>query len=98
MLHITKAKGGYMVVNLGLKREVLSTTEVFKKKQSAIENIIAQARYFVCVKGQADSANGALFQDDTLKVPKCFYCYLKFDKIIKRELKGEKPNKIYKPK
>jgi hypothetical protein len=50
MLHITKAKGGYMVVNLGIKREVLATSEIIKSKTNAVANAVSQAFWFVRLK------------------------------------------------
>jgi hypothetical protein len=66
MIHIVKAKGGYMVVTLGQKREVLATSEILKTKQAAFENIYSQAYFF------SPSRSWVFAQDDTLKEPIVF--------------------------
>jgi hypothetical protein len=89
MIHITKAKGGFMVITLGLNREVLCITEIFKKKSTAIENILSQSRNFITrnlVSNELQQSNGAMVQDDTLKEPKVYFFYSKNNKAYKYEI------------
>jgi hypothetical protein len=105
MIHITKAKGGYMVINLGQKREVLATSEILKTKTNAIANAISQAHWFLSIPAPYNSvtnANGAIIQDDTGKEASVFYAYMKDGKIKRGKIAPEilKKYKIkkYQPK
>lgn len=89
MIHITKAKGGFMVVMLASNKKVLSTSEIFKTRDAAHKNIAAQ----ISVVGDRDTVIG--YQDDTTKVPQ----YWLVGTFKKRELiKTEEPFPVYKPK
>lgn len=46
MIHITRAKGGFMVVTLAKNRQPLATSEILKARRSAITNIAAQLSFF----------------------------------------------------
>ena len=79
MIHIAKAKRGYVVLYCGKNGEVLSTSEIFTTKQNAINNIAASSKnFFKFVKGDEKQSNDLkdtfVYQDDTFKTPKLFLC------------------------
>jgi hypothetical protein len=105
MIHIVKAKGGYMAITLGKKREVLATTEVFKSKQAALENVYSQSYWFPVYKSiveetaiQLERTTGVMVQDDTLTEIKFYYLYKLGSKLKKLELSQMIINKLLKIK
>ncbi|WP_407522716.1 hypothetical protein PDL71_15570 [Lacibacter sp. MH-610] len=88
MIHITKAKGGFMVVMLASNKKVLSTSEIFTTKASAHKNVAAQ----VAVMGDFDTVIG--YRDDTTKIPQ-YWLVGTFQK--RKRIKTEEPFPVYKP-
>lgn len=83
MIHISKAKKGYMVFYCGKNGEILSTSEIFTTKQSAINNIVASSRnFYKFVKEDEAKSNdlkdNVIYQDDTYKTPKLFLCTINY--------------------
>jgi hypothetical protein len=75
MIHITKAKNGYMGIITGKNGEVLSTTEILTTKENVINNIFAQAGNYVRILFyNVIYCDKFIYQDDTYKVPKIFLC------------------------
>lgn len=79
MIHIAKAKRGYIVIYCGKNGEVLSTSEIFTTKQNAINNIVASSKNFFKFILNDEKLNNELkdnfvYQDDTYKTPKLFWC------------------------
>ena len=91
MIHITKAKGGYMVVTTGKKREVLATSEILKTKQAAYQNALSQAYFF-------NHSERVFLQDDTADIPKCYGVEKKGKKIIKHNFQNVDAAKVFKVK
>ena len=83
MIHITRAKGGYMVVTLAKNKKVLSTSEMLKTKRSAFTNIASQLKLF-----RQHHVNG---QDDTGVKPIRLLVYSDGSSLVL----NEKPVKPY---
>ena len=80
MIHIVKAKGGFMNITLGKKREVLAASELLKTKQNAFKNAIAQSYFFSPFN---IPRHDIFIQDDTDKEPVCFMLSMDGKKLIK---------------
>ena len=91
MIHIVKAKGGYMVVTTGKKREVLATSEILKTKRAAYENALSQSYFF-------NYSLRVVIQDDIREIPKCYAIEKKGKKIIKYNIENDHAAKILKVK
>lgn len=84
MIHITKAKNGYMGIVAGKNGEVLSTTEILATKENVINNILAQAGNYVRILFYTIIyCDKFIYQDDTYKVPKLFLCSI--DTLTKKK-------------
>lgn len=92
MIHITKAKGGYMVVTLGQKREVLATSEILKTKQSAFENVYSQAYFFDFNRVHAFA------QDDTGELPVIYFLNKKGKKFSKTKVDSVTVSEMFRVK
>jgi len=89
MVHITKAKGGYMVVNRAKNGRVLSTSEILSTKAKCLQNISSHLKE--CMISMADHLHPvAIVQDDITE--KVFYLDRKGNKISS----GFKLEKVYK--
>jgi uncharacterized protein YegP (UPF0339 family) len=64
MIHITKSKTGFLVVNVAKNGEPLATSEVLSSKAKCWKNILAQMKLFET----GMNANFLDIQDDTLKM------------------------------
>ncbi len=87
MIHLVKAKGGFMVVTLADNGEPLATSEILTTKESAINNLLSQNRQHGGFK--------VLFQDDTARKSIIYKWTLGQKAIVKTK---KKPGKKYKVK
>lgn len=90
MIHLVKAKGGYMVVVMANNSEVLSISEILKTKKNGLVNIASQHR---CFSNHFEEVH---YQDDTLSDAKGRPVLYKMDILTlkKRVAKGI-PHKRY---
>jgi hypothetical protein len=89
MIHIAKAKGGYMVIITGKKREVLATSEILKTKQIAFRNVWAQRYWFM------PEPIYTIVQDDTGKDPICYMVQVVGKKLIRTVIKTETAQDLF---
>jgi len=95
MVHITKVKGGFMVVILGQRRKVLATSEILESKNNAILNALSVAKIMwaddlfsaeLGMKPADTNYSVCFYQDDTLESPKLIKAIYKDNKIVKKEV------------
>lgn len=91
MIHIVKAKGGYMVVTLGKKREVLATSEILKTKSTAYANALSQSYFF-------NHSERLFIQDDTSDEIRCYGIEKVGKKVVKHNIQNADAAKIFKVK
>lgn len=92
MIHIAKAKKGYIVVTIAVNREVLQTSEVLASKEKAWQNIRALLKD--CFISLADYLYpGLLVQDDTVEGSKVWVITMA-KKIEYPDIKKEKPYRV----
>lgn len=91
MIHIAKAKGGYMVIITGKKREVLATSEILKTKSAAYANALSQSYFF-------NHSERMFVQDDTAEEVRCYAVEKIGKKIVKHNVQNADAAKIFKVK
>ena len=81
-----------MVVTLGKKREVLSTSEILKTKQSAFWNAWAQMYWFT------PNGKAVIVQDDTGLQAECISIKVENKKLLRVPVKTQQVEKLFKIK
>jgi uncharacterized protein YegP (UPF0339 family) len=107
MVHLKKAKGGYMIVTIAKNGEILSTSEIIKTKQDAINNFLSQKAEmssFEFIESEIMRAiltkTYAYYQDDTGAAPAIYRIRvdLTTNKIVKKEKMRDDELKVLKIK
>jgi len=86
MIHINKAKGGYIGYVVAKNGEILSTTEIVKTKENIYKNLLAQSdeyKQILLIRKKDKSKpeghlisfeNLIILQDNTLPTAKLLFC------------------------
>jgi uncharacterized protein YegP (UPF0339 family) len=86
MIHLTKAKNGFMVVTIAENGECLNSTEVLTSRANCHINILATMDNY-------NSDNHTHYQDDAFKKPRIY----RIDIFGNRKATDFKPHPIYTP-
>lgn len=83
MVHVNKAKGGYIGYVVAKNGEILSTTEIVKTKENVFKNLLAQSEQFNVIRMMGKDKKSKLLshfaptfivQDNTLAFPTLLFC------------------------